>query len=109
MEENNRKRAAQWRKGEWPPEGHPWRELLHQPVEGLRELFRAGTWQALLRGVEQLRRHASDVAMDTSKSQAVRDEACGNVHAYDLMLGLEEEILGVVNALEKYDGNLEPE
>lgn len=99
VEEVNRKRRAEWAKGEWPPEGSPWRPLLRCPLERVQELFRAEALQALLVGVRQLRDNANAVALNTHHPQAMRDEACGNVHAYDVILGLEEEILGVVKML----------
>lgn len=106
VEEANRKRALEWMAGKWPPEGHPWQPLLRRPVEEVRQFFRGETFHALLQGLERLRGHANGVALDTSKPQPLRDEACGNVGAYDLIIGLADDILGTLKEMEKY-GTLE--
>lgn len=77
-------------KGEWPPVGHPWRTLALLPKQEVASFFQEETWQAVKAGLLSLRTDNVKVAVDASKDEKVREQACGVINFIDYMLGFIE-------------------
>src|SRR5579872_1815686 len=90
--EANRRIRELAAKGEWPPAGHPWRELALLPHPQVVQFFQQAEWLALVKGLAQLRADAIRVAVNTAKPQPLRDEACGMLKAVETILGLPSEL-----------------
>ena len=101
MQEQARAKLREaWAKGEWPPEGHPWKALLNRPKVEVVALFQCPEWVAVLSGLRQQRDDAQKVANNTSKPQALRDEAVGVVNMCNVMLELEETVKAFYKGVE---------
>lgn len=88
-------------KGEWPPEGHPLKALVSLPKQGVLLWFQSPEWAALLEGLCRWQADSRAVAMDVSKPQAVRDEACGIVKMLGWFFGLPEDLKALYRLMEK--------
>lgn len=92
--------AEMYRKGEWPPEGHPWRALAQLPPEQAEGLFRSPGWAALLEGLRLLASNSVSAAMSAS-SLSERDEARGVYNMVEDLLQLEKSIKGLHKLLKE--------
>lgn len=80
--------------GQWPPEGHPWRELALLPNPDLEAFFQGPIWAALKVGLSQLRERAVDKALH-DRDASVRDESRGVANTVDDILHLQEAMRSV--------------
>ena len=88
----NQKVRERWLKGEWPPVGHPWREVARLPPQESQSAFQGATWQAVSQGLRLLRDQAVSLAM---RSGTPHDEVCearGVASTCEMLLQLDGEI-----------------
>lgn len=85
------------KEGRWPPEDHPWVELLKLPPQDVEAWFQHPTGQALLEGLKRLKRLEVDRFL--SRSDVSADWIKGFTSIMDVLLDLPQQVVLYKEAL----------
>lgn len=103
VEAANKRLKEQHHKGEHPPVGNPWRALAYLNHREVLQWFLSPEWAAFKAGVQLEAECAKDVALDVTRDQSVRDEACGVVRACNSIIRLEDDLAALFKVVDSED------